>query len=245
MAAHTSPWQLDGFNARVVLDQWTGQLDLRNPASGMSLSATAARLEILGVGLPAIDSSAATDEIDCYVRGGDLVATYHETHTRKRRGQVYWRIVKLGTATEQHAIELVASVQTSLLDSDPTVEIRSTLEADEALQLTDPFELVAESLPLSSPTRCGFQPACFIFRLRGGALSYIEMVHPLDFVESDLTPLPDGVLRWTTRLFQGRLEKGVILRSRLRASIIPRSHDIASAALCYRDFAASEPPLTV
>ena len=57
----------------------------------------------------------------------DLVATYHETHTRKRRGQVYWRIVKLATTPEQHAIELVASVQTSLLDSDPTVEIHSTL----------------------------------------------------------------------------------------------------------------------
>ena len=71
------------------------------------------------------------------------------------------------------------------------------------------------------------------------------MVHPLDFVESGLTPSADGALRWTTRLFQGRLEKGVILRSRLKALIASRSHDIATAALCYRDFAASEPPLTV
>ena len=93
--------------------------------------------------------------------------------------------------------------------------------------------------------RCDTKPACFIFRLRGAPLSYIEMVHPLDFVESGLTPLGDGALRWTTRLFQGRLEKGVILRSRLKALITPRSDDIAAAALCYRDFAASEPPLTV
>ncbi len=71
-------------------------------------------LQILGVDLPAVDLTSAADELDCYVRGGDLVATYHETHTRKRRGQVYWRIVNRGTAREQHAIELVASVQTSL-----------------------------------------------------------------------------------------------------------------------------------
>ena len=224
MPAHTSPWQLDGFNARLALDQFAGQLELRNPASGMALSAgAAARLAILGVDLPAVDPASAGDEIDCYVRGGDLVATYHETHTRKRRGQVYWRIVKLATAPEQHAIELVASVQTSLLDSDPTVEIHSTLEADEALQLADPIAECAAPLALSKQMRCDTKPACFIFRLRGAPLSYIEMVHPLDFVESGLTPLGDGALRWTTRLFQGRLEKGVILRSRLKALITPRS----------------------
>jgi hypothetical protein len=246
MAAHSSPWHLDGFNARLALDQWTGQIDLRNPASGMSLSAgTAERLAILGVDLPAVDPAVAAKEIDCYVRGGDLVATYHETHTRKRRGQVYWRIVNLAKSPQQCAIELVASVQTSLLDSDPTVEIHSTFQADEALQLTDPIAERAVPLSLATQSSCDTMPACFIFRLRGAPLSYIEMVHPLDFVESRLTPLPDGAMRWTTSLFQGRLEKGVILRSRLKALIAPRNLDVASAALCYRDFAASEPPLTV
>jgi hypothetical protein len=41
------------------------------------------------------------------------------------------------------------------------------------------------------------------------------------------------------------LEKGVILRSRIRALLVPSENDAALAGACYVDFAASEPVLTV
>ena len=72
----------------------------------------------------------------------------------------------------------------------------------------------------------------------------MEMVHPSDFTESAFCRGPDGAAELSNRLFQGRLEKGVILRSRLRALLLPPEDDVALAAACYSDFAASEPPLT-
>src|SRR4030095_16707047 len=102
------------------------------------------------------------------------------------------------------------SMQTSLLDSDPTVEVRSQLAADEVLQLTDPENKRTSSLPHSRETRCAAQTSCFVFRMPGSQSSYIEMVHPLDFVETTLQPQSAGLVRCTTRFFRGRLEKGVI-----------------------------------
>jgi hypothetical protein len=87
--------------------------------------------------------------------------------------------------------------------------------------------------------------ACFIFRLAGSQSSYVEMVHPADFNESMLRRSPSGETELSHRLFAGRLEKGVILRSRIRAIFVPRDSDAALARACYADFAAAEPVLTV
>jgi hypothetical protein len=75
-------------------------------------------------------------------------------------------------------------------------------------------------------------------------VTYVEMVHPLDFVSSEFTATASNEVEHSTRLFRGPLEKGVILRSRLRGVIVPRSGDVSAAIACYREFAASEPPLT-
>ena len=45
-------------------------------------------------------------------------------------------------------------------------------------------------------------------------------------------------------LFSGRLEKGVILRSRLRGAFLPRRDDLQAAARLQRQFEAEPPPLT-
>ena len=52
------------------------------------------------------------------------------------------------------------------------------------------------------------------------------------------------MVRLTHRLFAERLEKGVILRSRIRGLFIPRSHTDELARHEYRRFAASKLPLT-
>ena len=52
-----------------------------------------------------------------------------------------------------------------------------------------------------------------------------------------------GTLRVSHQLFSERLEKGVILRARLRGVFLPRQRDTRVAAACYTAFAAAEPPL--
>ena len=88
-------------------------------------------------------------------------------------------------------------------------------------------------------------PGCFLFR-RAGTFSYAELVHPADFRQSTLAARESSSadVRLAHRLFHRRLEKGVILRSRLRGVFLPREHDMELAAAEYRRFAASEPPPT-
>jgi hypothetical protein len=87
-------------------------------------------------------------------------------------------------------------------------------------------------------------PGCLVFRLSGLSLSYIEMVHPADFRHDELMPGPArGALRLEHRLFPQTLEKGVILRARVRGAFVPRADDLRIAAESYRAFASAEPPL--
>lgn len=114
-------------------------------------------------------------------------------------------------------------------------------------------------------------PGCVVFRLPSVPLSYAEMVHPVDFQHDELwgSPEDDPTVRLAHRLFTEpfdagrpheagahgsvggtgppraqRLEKGVILRARVRGIWLPRNRDTQVAAECYNDFAAAEPPLS-
>jgi hypothetical protein len=191
----------------------------------------------------------AKSQLDVWARGGDLVATYSATDDHPTRGQIYWRVHRCGPASSSvRALDMIVSVQTHLLDSDPVLGVRSRVAAGAVLRLVDgelcqatPVELAA-----TRPTvfRAPQGAGCFLFRLPGQAASYVEMVHPSDFTECVLRSDAAGHVELSNRLFQGRLEKGVILRSRLRVLIVPREDDVAAASACYSEFAISEPPLT-
>jgi hypothetical protein len=71
------------------------------------------------------------------------------------------------------------------------------------------------------------------------------MVHPADFQRDELEwdGRYGGVWRVAHRLFCTNLEKGVILRARVRGVFFARQGDVAAAAECYAAFAAADPPL--
>jgi hypothetical protein len=69
-----------------------------------------------------------------YVRGADLVVSYRMSKTPAICWQVYWREL----ACEDNAIggiELILSVETDLLDSDPRLWVGSRVPAVELLQI--------------------------------------------------------------------------------------------------------------
>jgi hypothetical protein len=244
----STPWHLQQHQARLSLGEHSGTVDLRAPGEGLKLRFRGESVTALAVELPPLTDAQAASALEAWVRGGDLVATYSD-HDRQMRGQLYLRAQSYLHASRQFPlIELVASVQTSLLDSDPTLHVRSRIGAREVLRLTD-FETSAVTSIESNDAeeRLFAAPdeiACFIFRLAGGQLSYLEMVHPADFNQSVLRQMPNGETELSHRLFAGRLEKGVILRSRVRALWVPSENDAVLASACYADFAASEPVLT-
>lgn len=83
-----------------------------------------------------------------------------------------------------------------------------------------------------------------LFRLDNTDYSYLEMLLPADFHSSQVSHDPGtghGTLRH--RLFSCSLEKGVILRAKLRGLLLPREGDEAAAAKFVDEFLASPPPL--
>jgi hypothetical protein len=261
-------WQLDGYVARLSAADLRATVDLRNPAAGLLVEWPApaiqngpqvASLFELHVAAPSTESDPAA--IDCFVRGGDLVATYAETPGRPLRAEVYWRVVAASAESQTaHSvpvptqIELVVSVQTSRLHMDPAVTVATTLPAAAAVRrLSEAATGQFVDCPVSEGRPQVFEPStgkgCLLFR-GPGPLSYLEMVHPADFRQTKIigSSVVAGGWHIEHRLFEssvGGLEKGVILRSRLRGMFLPDERDEVLALAEYRRFATSEPPLTV
>jgi hypothetical protein len=127
--------------------------------------------------------------------------------------------------------------------------VESTFPCGEVLRLQSLAPAAWSPLELNSvaPTAIDADSGtgCLLFRLPGGELSYAEMVHAADFQHDELSweDRPHGVLRIAHRLFRTSLEKGVILRARVRGVFLPRQNDAAIAAECYAAFVAADPPL--
>ena len=241
--------------ARLQLNRFSAVIDPRNPAGGLADARVdggeLAGFRPLGVELSAVTPHDAQAGIERYVRGGDLVVTYADRPAPAMRAQLYWR----AGAHQRHgaiaAIELVVSVQTSLLDSFPNLAVRTQLVASEAYRLADAARgSFASIVPPSNDAAADDSPEapqCYLFRLPGGQYSYTEMVHPADGRQS----LWDGWLhgidyRMQLRhgFFAQRLEKGVILRSRVLGVLLDRENDKTAAAAHWTSFLQEALPLT-
>jgi hypothetical protein len=274
-----SPWQIQDHVARLTTEQISAGIDSLNPAGGATVTSAGnvalSDITLFRVGLPALSPSPLTGEgrgeaealpsaiaqspmspVEFFARGKDLIAIYSERPDRPFRAQICWRLIgsqyggeSLVELPHVAALELILSIQTSLLDSDPAVEVETELAARQASQLADTASARFNDVPtlvtatmLSPDTGAG----CFRFPLAGRQLVYIEMIHPADFHRATLAPRGTNpmAIGLAHRLFPQRLEKGVILRSRLRGFFAPAEVANSAVARAYQEFAASEPPLT-
>jgi len=253
-------WQLDSHLATLRTSHLTGILDVERPRLGLRQLKSGADVyrgtHLLGVqwGDDAADELRALS--DCYVRGSDLIATYAEAPERPYAPQVYWRAI--GRASGGHGppvlsaseipLELLVSVQTPLLDAQPEMTATSRVPAVEVLHLLEsergrfsPLDLDESLTSIDAHNSTG----CLLLRLADGRRSYVEMVHPLDFVQGRLNVslAGDGVLLSHT-LIDCRMEKGVIIRARLRGCFLDRQDDMNAAVRLFEDFAGSALPLS-
>lgn len=232
-------------------------IDLTRPDLGLVDLAMAgdglADAGVLGVGL--VEPAAFRPQLpaECYVRGTDLVAVYDESPARPVRIDALWR----ATATQSPpgviaVVDLLVSVRTSLLESQPALAVGSTVPADQVLRLGGPdlaehAPAVCLNVPAGSPLvlRPAEGPGCLVFRPGHGDRSYAEMVHPADFHEAVLCRTgPQGeLLRVAYPLFPQPLEKGVILRARVRGAWLALRDDVRLAAGQYEALVADAPPL--
>jgi hypothetical protein len=244
-------WRLEGGTAHLDIAWLAAEVNLVRPQEGLRNicidGEPIGNAGILQVRTPEVDPDDSWRLAEGYVRGADLVASYAQTGQWNVRPQIYWRAVR---QDDERAVgvELIASVQTSLQDSDPSTVIGSTLPSSDVWQLTDQeesrFEPVALADAESFVVESGAAAGLFLFRLPDVSLSYVEMIHAADFITAEVAKQADRGIRSAFRLFDERLEKGVIRRARLRGVFVPRESDQQDAVESYHHFVRSAVPLT-
>lgn len=224
---HEVSWRLDRTIAHLRCGPLSGIVDLSLPSDGLHQMRLDGRAfdgcRWLAVDLEPPDEATA----DWYERGPDLVATYPQTARRPFRVQVYWRggMTRLDGGEHPH-VDLQLSIETNLLDSRPI------LAASTHLPMMIP-EIVVQGSK-------GWR----LVRFAQCDVSYVELPHADDALSVEFQPGGAGGTTIVTRWFGCPLEKGVILRSRLRGLFLPRKNDEALAAAAFAAFKTEPPPLT-
>ena len=230
-----TPWTIHHNTAKLSLDKLNAEIDLARPDLGLAGIQWAGK-SLANWSLWQIEWDTKGPPSDAYVRENDLVATYERTSEQPLRLQIYWRALSNEQAppntAQPHAstarphatgVEMIVSVQTELLDLDPRMRLTSRVANAE----------------------CHATPNCVLCRPREGKTTFAHLVHPGDLSQVRLSSdAKENVTLIQTTLFARQLEKGVILRSRLRAYFMERANDEAVVRQLAELFAATEPPLT-
>ncbi|MEX2185597.1 MAG: hypothetical protein WD875_02340 [Pirellulales bacterium] len=197
-----SPWNLSGRSAKLTAGDFSAAVAVDRPGLGIHDIAWAGQpLDAVGHWLAFSEPGPApSDRVraieDVYVRGHDLVVVYAENKEHPLRYFVYWR--SLGEADLCGAaagLDVVVSVQTSVLDAKPAASLSSRCSAEGAWSAAPP-QRIWRSIPqrrLDAALEQPFETATeinalgksdsddvFLFDLAAGDWTYAEMIHPGD-----------------------------------------------------------------
>ena len=229
-------WQMDANAlATVSSDGFALSVDTRRPAYGVhDISRHGVKYPLRVLGISASPAQDVESVSDAYVRGNDLIVAYEQTSDRTARPQMVWE------ASCQHGqvcLDVTIAMQTSLLESDPSLTVRSRLAGGPVL-----------SLPQGAHGPDAFVPwqpdndweGIFMRRL-DEKVSYVEIIYPADFRSEQASLDDDGNLQYS--LINEFLEKGVIRKAQLRAMLVDRQDDVRAAWDGYLAVQNSAPPL--
>ncbi|MBL8828207.1 MAG: hypothetical protein JNM18_14600, partial [Planctomycetaceae bacterium] len=163
------------------------------------------------------------------------------TPARPHRVQIYWQQPVETLPGVRGLIDLQVLTQTDLLDSDPRRETISELPVGEVWRFSERGESQVDVTDAHGQVRDA-DTCCVLVRPNGVDWSYVELVHPLDFHATELRRSGER-LQIRQALFVNFLEKGVILRSRVRGAIVDRSGDLETGRALYRQLCETAPPL--
>ena len=217
-----NPWTIQQNTATLSLGEFSAEIDLARPQQGI-VGIRFGGEKFATWSLWQVDDAALGPPFDAYLRDNDLVATYERTPERPLRVQIYWRALPNAADVNATGIEMIVSVQTDLLDFDPRVRLTSRF-GNAVGHVMDDFALC---------------------RARRGRVTFAYLIGPGDPSQIELsTAVHENGATIQTTLFAHHLEKGVILRSRMRGYFIDRSDDEAVARHLSSLFSATEPVLT-
>jgi hypothetical protein len=246
-------WKLEGTDGSLELAGTVTRVDVAHPELGFLFSASNGRFMQL---LPAeVAAPQSLKLAEAYHRGNDLVALYEPLEPHQVQPSIYWR-ARWDEARQGVGVEMIVSMQTSLLDSNPETVVATGMPTGDVWGTVGPQAHSPEKLglqrleyaqfPLALSAHDGsHRPSLVVYQPRDTPFAYVEMVHPGDFVATQVDLNKWGESWATTRLFRERLEKGVIRRARIAGWHLPRKSDVlGSARELYNQFAAEPLPLT-
>jgi hypothetical protein len=208
-------------------------IDLDQPRQGIALAGEGVSSASTLLGLDLRSECRLTDH---WVRGDDVTAVYESADARHLRTTAMWRLHPSDGATR--AWELIASAQTSLLQSDSVLAVVSEIDATNVLWGT------CTDGAMHWHTDPSPDATCVLVRRDGpSGTSVLVAAHPGD--ARRMTVRREGtrvvVECW---LFSTALEKGVLLRSRVLAAVGPATDATRWAGDLSAKFADSPPMLT-
>lgn len=232
----TSAWRETGRRISDSGSVVSTAIDLDQPRQGITLAGESMSSASTLLGLDLRPDCRLSDH---WVRGDDVTAVYESADARRLRTTAMWRLHRSDGATR--AWELIASAQTSLLQSDSVLAVVSEIDANDFLwgTCTDgAMRWHADPSPEATCVLLGRSGAT-----GSGYTSVLVAAHPGDarrlIVRRDGTRVV--VDCW---LFSTALEKGVLLRSRVLAAVGPTADATRWAGDLAAKFAASPPILT-
>jgi hypothetical protein len=232
----TASWLATGQRMTDGGSRIAAAIDLDQPRQGIALAGEGVSSSSTLLGLDLRSECRLTDH---WVRGDDVTAVYESADARHLRTTAMWRLHPSDGATR--AWELIASAQTSLLQSDSVLAVVSEIDATNVLWGTCRDGAMQWHAAESADATC-------VLLGRGGvtdsdSTSVLVAAHPDD--ARRMTARRDGsrvvVECW---LFSTALEKGVLLHSRVLAAVGPAADATVWAGDLAAKFAASPPMLT-
>jgi len=220
-------------NERAILafSNLISELDLVRPQRGLhDVACDGAKCGVERLfGIESTPSVDAESIVDRYIRGDDLVVSYAATEQRPVSLQLCWRAFNDGSSIGEslQGVDLIVSMQTNLLDSDPTLHVVSDASGSGVIT-----------------HRCDLPQNVALIGLQDPAAALLLAAHHSDCPRAEINSGDDGAVRISFRLFDPGLEKGVIRRARLRAAFLPRQQVAQRAADCYAAFVSAALPLT-
>jgi hypothetical protein len=221
----TEHWFLQGTKAKLGCGGLLAEIDVERPTRGLhNLQLGVEKVEgyLMGVNVVADNavSEAPLQPTDVYTRGNDLVATYREPLGLPFTLQVYWRVLTPKNR-QSAALESIVSIQTREWEAHPHVTLTSALAVHSA-QLEN---------------------GGVIFRSHHD-WAYVEATPPGDFIPSACESKASNLhaAQWTYG--NHFMERGVIRRLRVRASIVPIAEAEDGVGQLRADLVAEPPPLT-
>ncbi len=213
-------WNINGAVATATLGDYQITVDAADPSRGVQWTTSAVKgfngntLQFI----PPVSAKSVPVLTDLYVRGSDLIASYEQLPGAEVQPQLYWRLLE-HAELEAVGVQLLLSMQTSLLQSEPRCTVVSNLDGVRTAiwnwkEKTWWGGDVAQPIDLrSTPSAGGFVTW---FSQPKEANSYIEVIYPDDQVTQHVT-----LGRSEACFFAEHLEKGVIRRGRIAGWIAP------------------------